>query len=273
MTAPDKYSSAIYELIGTRFSRLSKTSPLNSARTKPLPCAMAGQSFMSETTSSLHRQSSNSIFQALAEVFLLLSAAGCSVTQPVRVLDQGEVRVAASVGGPVVPSAIPTVVIPYATAGAMVGVSEGVTVTGNVHIPLGALKTFGLDGGAAGRFVHEKGLVPEITGKGAALVLTDFTAGSFRLFPFFSLNGSYSIGDWILAYGGMEGMLQFTGDEHFFFGPFAGLEVRLSRRFALQGEAKWMAANADTRNGIFEGQSSFRGRGSFGLFLGASYVW
>jgi hypothetical protein len=181
--------------------------------------------------------------------------------------------VAASVGGPVVPSAIPTVVIPYATAGAMVGVSEGVTVTGNVHIPLGALKTFGLDGGAAGRFVHEKGLVPEITGKGAALVLTDFTAGSFRLFPFFSLNGSYSIGDWILAYGGMEGMLQFTGDEHFFFGPFAGLEVRLSRRFALQGEAKWMAANADTRNGIFEGQSSFRGRGSFGLFLGASYVW
>ena len=171
------------------------------------------------------------------------------------------------------PSAIPTVVIPYGTAGAMVGVSEWVTVTGNVHIPLVALETVGIDGGAAVRIVREDGFVPEVTAKGTALVVTDFQPGSFRLFPMLSLNGSYSVGESMLGYAGLENMFQLTGTEHFFFGPFAGMEIRLSHRFALQGEAKWMAANIDTRNGLFEGQASFRGKGYFGLFLGASYVW
>lgn len=209
----------------------------------------------------------------LAIVPLLLSPVGCGVTQPVRVLESNEVRVTTSFGGPVVPSSIPTVVIPYGTVGAMVGVSEDVTVTGNLHIPLVALETVGIDGGAAVRIVRENGLVPEVTAKGTALVLTDFMPGSFRLFPILAVNGSHSIGESILGYAGLENMFQFTGTEHFFFGPFAGMEVRLSHRFALQGEAKWMAANIDTRNGIFEGQASFRGKGYLGLFLGASYVW
>ena len=209
----------------------------------------------------------------LVIVTLLLFLGGCGVTQPVRVLDNNEVRLTASFGGPVVPSSIPTVVIPYATAGAMLGVSDGVTVTGNIHIPLVALETFGFDGGAALRIVPEKRFVPEVTVKGTAFILTDFKTGGFRLFPILSLNGSYSIGESILGYAGLENMFQFTGDQHFFLGPFAGLEIHLSRSFALQGEAKWMAANINTRNGIFEGQSSFRGMGSFGLFVGASYVW
>ena len=209
----------------------------------------------------------------LVIVPLLFSAVGCGVTQPVRVLERDEVRVTTSFGGPVVPSSVPTVVIPYGTVGAMVGVSGEVTVTGNLHVPLVALETVGIDGGAAVRIVREKGFVPEVTAKGTALVLTDFKPGSFRLFPQISLNGSYGIGESLLGYAGVENMFQFTGTDHFFFGPFAGLEVSLSRRFALQGEAKWMAANIDTRNGLFEGQASFRGKGYFGLFLGASYVW
>jgi hypothetical protein len=204
---------------------------------------------------------------------LLLFLVGCGVTQPVRVLERHEVRVTTSFGGPVIPSSIPTVVIPYGTVGAMVGVSEGVTVTGSLHLPLVALETVGIDGGAAVRIARENGFVPEVTAKGTALILTDFKPGSFRLFPQISVNGSYSIGESVLGYGGLENMFQFTGTEHFFLGPFVGLEIRLSRRFALQGEAKWMAANIDTRNGIFEGQASFRGKGYFGLFLGASYVW
>jgi hypothetical protein len=214
-----------------------------------------------------------SIAYWVAAVPLLLSAAGCGVTQPIRALEPQEIRLTASFGGPVVPSAIPTVVIPYGTAGAMVGVSEWVTVTGNVHIPLVALETVGIDGGAAVRIVREDGFVPEVTAIGTALVVTDFQPGSFRLFPMLSLNGSYSVGESMLGYAGLENMFQLTGTEHFFFGPFAGMEIRLSHRFALQGEAKWMAANIDTRNGLFEGQASFRGKGYFGLFLGASYVW
>lgn len=211
--------------------------------------------------------------QWLALLPLALWTAGCTVTQPVRVLEPDEVRLTASFGGPVVPSSIPTVVVPYGTVGAMVGVTEAVTVTGNVHVPLVALETVGLDAGAAVRVVHESGFVPEVTAKGTALLITNFKPGSSRLFPLVSVNGSYLIGESVQAYGGMENMFQFTGTEHYFLGPFAGLEVRLSHRFALQGEAKWMAANIDTRTGVFEGQSSFHGKGSFGLFVGASYVW
>jgi hypothetical protein len=228
---------------------------------------------MNEYSTDFNCRFPGEIAYCLAIAVLLLSPVGCGVTQPVRVLDRDEVRVTASFGGPVVPSAIPTVVIPYGTVGAMAGVTEGVTVTGNVHIPLVALETVGFDGGAAVRVVRENGIVPEVTAKGTALVMTDFKPGSFRLFPIVSLNGSYSIGESILGYAGLENMFQFTGNEHFFLGPFAGLEARVSQRFSLQGEAKWMAANIDTRNGVFEGQASFRGKGYFGLFLGASYVW
>ncbi|HTY57685.1 MAG TPA: hypothetical protein VMF59_02670, partial [Bacteroidota bacterium] len=182
-------------------------------------------------------------------------------------------RVTASFGGPVVPSSIPTVVIPYGTIGAIVGVSNSVTVTGNLHVPLVALETLGIDGGAAVRLVREDGFVPEVTAKGVALIVTNFKPGASRLFPEVSVNGSYLLGESVVAYAGIENMFQFTGAEHFFLGPFAGAEVRLSHRWALQGEAKWMAANINTRDGIFEGQASFRGMGYFGLFMGASCAW
>jgi len=205
--------------------------------------------------------------------WLLVFFTGCGVTQPVRVLEPGEVRVTASFGGPVVPSSMPTVVIPYGTIGGMAGVAEGITVTGNLHIPLVALETAGIDGGAAVRILRGDGPVPELTAKGTALLLTNFRAGSSRCFPILSLNGSYSLGGPALWYAGIENMFQFTGQEHFFVGPFTGIEVHLSRQIALQGEAKWMAANVDTRNGVFEGQASFRGKGYFGIFLGGSYAW
>jgi hypothetical protein len=197
----------------------------------------------------------------------------CAVTQPVRVLEPGEVRLTASIGGPIVPGTLPTVIVPYATAGGAFGVSEAVTATGNLHLVLAALKTVGIDGGAAVRLIRQDGAIPEVTAKGQALFMTNFTAGSFRVFPFCSVNGSYRLGESVLGYGGLESMFQFTGDDHYFLGPFAGVQFGLSRRIAMQTEVKWMAANVNTRDGIFEGESSVGGRGSIGFFLGISYVW
>ncbi|RPH32467.1 hypothetical protein EHM92_08645, partial [bacterium] len=157
-------------------------------------------------------------------LFLAATSFHCAVTQPVRVLNPGEARIAASIGGPVVPGSIPTVIIPYATAGAAVGISSDVTATGNVHLILATLKTLGVDGGAAVRLVSEKGAIPEVTAKAQVLLMTNFTAGSLRLFPSCSLNGSYRIGESVLGYGGLESMFQFTGDEHYLVGPFAGVQ-------------------------------------------------
>ena len=206
-------------------------------------------------------------------LFMVVLAAGCSVTQPVRVLDAGEIRLAGSVGGPIVPSSVPTVVVPYGTVGGMFGVSRDVTVTGNLHVVLAGLKTFGVDGGAAVRLIPQEGFVPEVTGKGQVLLMTSFAPNSFRVFPYCSINGSYLLGESLTGYAGVESMFQFTGEDHFFIGPFAGVNIGLSRRVALQAETKWMAANINTRNGVFEGQSSFRGMGSAALFLGVTYVW
>jgi hypothetical protein len=206
-------------------------------------------------------------------LFTILLAAGCSVTQPVRVLDAGEIRLAGSVGGPIVPSSVPTVVVPYGTVGGMFGISKDVTVTGNLHVILAALKTFGIDGGAAVRIVPQDGFVPEVTAKGQVLIMSSFAPESFRVFPYCSINGSYWLGETLIGYAGVESMFQFTGADHYFIGPFAGVDIGLSRRVALQVETKWMAANIKTRNGVFEGQSSFRGMGSAALFLGVTYVW
>lgn len=206
-------------------------------------------------------------------LLLALSTYDCAVTQPVRVLSPGEVRVTASIGGPVVPGTLPTVIVPYATAGAAVGVTDQVTATGNLHLVLAALKTAGIDGGAAFRLLREEGAVPEVTAKGQLMLMTDFTAGSFRAFPSLSVNGSYRLGESTLGYGGLESMFQFTGEDHVLAGPFVGVQFALSHRLAMQTELKWLAANVDTRHGIFEGESSLGGHGSLGFFLGASYVW
>lgn len=123
------------------------------------------------------------------------------------------------------------------------------------------------------RLTPQDGAIPEVTAKGQMLLMTNFTAGSFRVFPSISVNGSYQLGESVLGYGGLESMFQFTGDEHYFVGPFAGVQFGLSRRVAMQAEVKWMAANVDTRDGVFEGESSLGGHGSLGFFLGMSYVW
>jgi hypothetical protein len=220
----------------------------------------------------LVRRVSGLVCRAFA-LFSMLALAGCSVTQPVRVLDAGEIRLAGSIGGPIVPSSVPTVVVPYGTVGGMFGISKDLTVTGNLHVILAALKTFGIDGGAAVRLIPQEGFVPEVTVKGQVLIMSSFAPESFRVFPYCSINGSYLLGESLIGYAGVESMFQFTGDDHFFVGPFAGVDIALSRRVALQVETKWMAANINTLNGVFEGQSSFRGMGSAALFLGVTYVW
>jgi len=63
-----------------------------------------------------------------------MTAFHCAVTQPVRVLHPEEVKLTGSLGGPIVPGTIATVIIPYATAGAAVGITQDVTAAGNVHL-------------------------------------------------------------------------------------------------------------------------------------------
>jgi hypothetical protein len=92
----------------------------------------------------------------------------------------------------------------------------------------------------------------------------------FRCFPSFAVNTSYSLWEKHLFYFGFDCMFQLTRS-NLYITPFIGYEIPVSNSLKLQTELKWMASNADTKHGVFEGESSISGKGTLGLFLGANY--
>ncbi len=198
----------------------------------------------------------------------LLVCMACSAVQPVRVLPVGQTQLTASLGGPILPNSSPTIIVPYLTLGAMHGVSESVTLTGQFHALMAVFGTLGVDAGAAARLLKQDGAVPELTAHGKVYLFSNFRPGATRLYPYLSLNASYQLGEMLLAYAAVENVVSFTGSPYYFLNPSVGGQVRLSERVNLQVEAKYLAANVNTLNGIFEAQSTIGSTGSIGAMLG-----
>jgi len=197
---------------------------------------------------------------------------GCSAGQPIRILKDNETVITGSVGGPVVPAKVPTLIVPYLTAGIMHGISENITVHANLHALLSAFAVAGIDVGASTRLVHEQGIVPEITATARLLMFSDFRSfASSRIYPDVSVTASYEVAKRWLVYGGLHNTFQFTAPSYL-VSPYVGSLVPLSDRFSLQAEFTWQAANVDTHSGVFEGRSSIGGHGSAGFFLGGAYT-
>jgi hypothetical protein len=200
---------------------------------------------------------------------LLISS--CGVTQPVRVIDQGTTQVAVSLGGPLIPFGGMTVPTPYLNLGLIHGYAENLTVTGNVHATMAVLKNAAFDVGAATRLARESSGWPELTVKGQLYFFSDLERlDAVRVFPMVSINASYLLGRSTLIYAGAEQLVQFNKPQYFFT-PFAGTQLGLSDRSALQIELKWMAANANSAHGIFRGTGSIGDHGDIGIFFGFNY--
>ncbi len=71
--------------------------------------------------------------RTLVIIILVVSSAGCSVTQPVRVVDQGITQAAVSLGGPFIPFDGMTVPTPYLNLGLIHSYKENLTLIGNIH--------------------------------------------------------------------------------------------------------------------------------------------
>jgi hypothetical protein len=209
--------------------------------------------------------------QSPLPILLLITAAaliGCSAGAPVRVLEKGQTTITASLGGPIVPQSSPVGFIPYATAGAAHGLDSALTFHGNVHLLMAAFTVVGLDAGASYRVMEGQGAVPEITAAGRLLFFTDFYAwSSTRLYPDVAVNASWEVAPRTLVYAGTHATFQPSPFE-WFLSPMAGVQFLISDQVSLHGELIWQAANVDTRYGVFEGQSSIGGQGSFGGFIG-----
>jgi hypothetical protein len=85
-----------------------------------------------------------------------------------------------------------------------------------------------------------------------------------------SVNASYLLGHSTLLYAGADQLMQFNKPQYF-VAPFAGTQLSLSDRSALQIELKWMAANVNSAHGIFRGTGSIGDHGDIGIFFGFNY--
>jgi hypothetical protein len=209
-------------------------------------------------------------FRAAIAAIAAIAAAGCTATQPVRVLPKGQSRFIASLGGPVLPKGAPTIVIPYATVGIARGVSDNTTVVADVHALMAAFGVAGVDIGAARRLRAEDAHGPEITALGQAYLFAG--SGGARVFPHATINASWTRGSSQLVYVGADVVGQFTGKPAAFVSPLLGWQFPIRRSLAMQTELKWMAASADTRHGIFKAESSIGGRGALGLQFGFQWA-
>jgi hypothetical protein len=196
---------------------------------------------------------------------------GCGVTQPVRVIDQGTTQAAVSLGGPLIPFGGMTVPTPYLNLGLIHGYKENLTLTGNVHTTMALLKNAAFDVGAATRLARESNGWPELTAKGQLYFFSDLERlDNARIFPLLSVNASYLLENSTLIYAGAEQLIQFSKPQYFFT-PFAGTQLSLSDRSALQIELKWMASNVSSAHGIFRGTGAIGDHGDVGIFFGYTY--
>ena len=176
-----------------------------------------------------------------------------------------------SIGGPWVPGSVPTIIIPYCTLGYAYGIKNDLTLTGNFHLLSAIFKTPGLDIGAVYRAFPENGYLPEISVYPKIYFFYGLReTQDLRCLPSFAINASYLLWEKHLLYFGFDYMFQLTRSDSYIT-PFIGIEFPVSNSLKLQTELKWIAANADTKHGVFEGESSISGKGTMGIFVGVNY--
>ncbi|MBW7889316.1 MAG: hypothetical protein H3C35_13330 [Bacteroidetes bacterium] len=204
-------------------------------------------------------------------IFLLLYFLGCGATQPIRTLEEGASSVQASLGGPIIPFADLPVPVPYLNLGYAKGIQKNLTLFGNAHVTALLFKDAAFDAGIVSSFAKEKGMRPEITVKVQGNFFWAALRGrEFRFLPTIHANGSYRVGGRSLFYFGAENNYDLLQSQSL-FSPFIGYQFPLSQSLFMQAETKWIAANKDTRHGIFEGYASVLGQGNMGLFLAFTY--
>jgi hypothetical protein len=195
----------------------------------------------------------------------------CSVTQPVRVINEGTTKAAVSIGGPFVPFGGLVMPIPYVNAGLIHGYTKNVTLTANLHATMAMLKNAAIDVGGATRLVHQDGWTPEVTARGQIYLFSDLQMiKNVRVFPIVSVNASRLVGESSLLYVGVDQLIQFD-KPNYFISPFAGTQFPLSERWSMQIELKWMASNINSEHGILRGTGAIGGHGDIALFFGFTY--
>lgn len=145
--------------------------------------------------------------------------------------------------------------------------TEALTVGGALHATMAAFGVAGGELSATHRLLGNRNDALPLAGTAHGYLFTG--EGGTRVYPGTSLVGSWRPGTRTLLYGGGTAVAQFDGTPSMVLNPLVGAQRSLGQRLAVQAEFKWMAANAHTRAGVFEGESAIGGRGAMAVQLGA----
>ena len=178
----------------------------------------------------------------------------CAPHTSLAPLGRGNRSVHLSAGGPVVKAFGARIPVPYATAGADLGVGDRVNLNGHVHLLAAAYQMGAFDIGASWFPVTGDGKLPTVGLSPGLIFLSTLKsdAGSrIRLLPFITATAAWSLGRTTL-YGGLDLALPLNRPDYDpeapgqIYSPFFGWRWPLGRRTGLCTEIKWSAVNLAT---------------------------
>ena len=127
--------------------------------------------------------------------FLLLLIIGCAPSRFVKTLDQGEMAVNGSLGGPLINLFGATIPIPYTTLGMGYGIKDDLTGFGAIHSTSLVFSTLQLDLGVTKRWMlpdSTKKYIPGISSTLALNSMLDLKEGAFDLYPEIDVNAYWN---------------------------------------------------------------------------------
>lgn len=173
-------------------------------------------------------------------------ATGCGVTQSVRPLGRGGLRAELSLGGPLVDIGVVTP-LPVALVGARYGLLDRLDVHARWNATLAAFGTFGMDAGASGLLLEQRGWVPALSAGALLTLVTD--ARDTNVFPELTVVASWDVHRGSLVYFGLTNFYQLGPTFRYHPAPFVGGRWQATRRFGVSLEAKWISPHRDSSYG------------------------
>jgi hypothetical protein len=177
---------------------------------------------------------------------MMMAAVGCGTTGVARPLGRGRAAVQASLGGPIVGAFGTFIPTPILTVGGAYGVSDRVAATGGLDVTAAVYGVAHVTGGAAAHpLVSAGGAVPTVGVAASVHLLTNVT--DTRVAPQATAVAAWRVGGGgrHLVYGGADAGVVFGEPTRILAGPLLGGELRLSHRWGLGLELKWLAPHYD----------------------------
>jgi hypothetical protein len=205
-------------------------------------------------------------------LFSCLILLSCGTVASVKPVGAGNRSLSFSAGGPVAPVYDIEMPLPYSVLRYRFGIDDETDVHIGLHPTMALFGNLGTDAGLTRHLVRNQGLRPGIS---ASVSLYGFChlweARSARLYPELAVIATYDVARRLqVFYLGVETMFQFT-EPYFIPVLLVGTEFSLSRRSALDLEAKWYAPTQSGNDRVVDYTITPFKQGALGFAFGVAY--